>query len=375
MGARLNRFLQRRRSNRSSASQGKLHPLWRAVGSRILSARKCLWLAQTIATVAVAAVVAHANLDARRRASFAIDYCACHKMWSELLTKGREHCADPYVMHGVNRALYHTRQLGNEMFQWPQQAGSLLLTDARVKRSFWAGADLYLEMGLLNAAEFALIESMEGLGERPMILKRLALINMVKGNLGTARVYLGALEQILSHRAWAREYLEMLEEDPELTTVAEVRQLRSITLDHDFLSVIPATPQMLQHLLEKNPQNRMAFEYLMASHLLNGRLATFTKHLPQFKKLGYPALPTHFEEAVLTYVYGTRKPLHLGGYEPRTDLRQQTEDFLGILTRHRGNRQAALAELASKYRKTYIFYYVYTQSDRAKQRMRQKSVQ
>lgn len=373
--AQLSRLLQRRRSSRPSSPPGRLRRLCDALGSRILSARICLWLAQTIALVAIAAMVAHRTLDTRKRALFGIDYCACHRMWPAILTEGRKYFDDPLVMHAVNRALYHTGQLGNEMFQWPQHSGSLFLTNAKAKRSLWANADVYLELGLINAAEFALTESMEGLGERPMILQRLALINMVKGNLGTARVYLGALDRTLSHHAWASKYLEFLEQDAELTTIAEVQHLRSIALDHDFLSVIPATPQMLQRLLERNPRNRMAFEYLMASHLLNGRLTTFTKRVPQFKEMGYPALPTHFEEAVLTYVYGTRKPLYLGGYEPRADLREQIEDFLGILTRHRGNRQAALAELASKYRKTYIFYYVYTQSDKAKQRMRRQSAQ
>jgi MFS family permease len=280
------------------------------------------WAVQTAAVVGIAAAVAFGSIDRQRKNCFAIDYYALHKMWPEVIAAGRRQPNDRFVMHAVNRALYHTGRLGNEMFRWPQQPEYLLL----------AGA----------------------------------LVNLVKGNIGTARVYLGALDQTLFHRAWARECIELLASDPNLTTDRDVQRLRSIALEHDFLSVTPATYQMLRRLLEKNPKNRMAFEYMMASCLVNKQLATFIKHIQRFKELGYRTLPTHFEEAALTYVYGTRKPLYLGGYEPRTELRRQIEGFLAVMNRYRGNPAAALAELAPQYRYTYVFYHVYAQPNRTK---------
>ncbi|MHC4519200.1 MAG: DUF6057 family protein [Planctomycetota bacterium] len=362
---RLSRRRERRRAGRAETPDNKLRRRWESLRSRIAAAPKWRWLAQTVAVVAVGAAVAYGSFDARKKTCFAVDSYAFHQMWPEILAEGRKRYDDRYVMHAVNRALYHTGRLGDEMFRWPQQPEYLFLAGVAHKRSLWANFSVYLEMGLINAAEFALTECLEGLGDRPMILQRLALVNLVKGNLGTARVYLGALDRTLFHRAWARQYIELLDRDPNLATDGNVQRLRSIALEHDFLSVAPATPEMLRRLLEKNPQNRMAFEYMMASYLLNGRLATFIKHLQQFKEIGYRTLPIHFEEAALTYVYGTRKPLYLGGYEPRADLRRQIQGFLEILARHRGNRQAALGELVP-HRDTYIFYYVYMRPNKAK---------
>lgn len=361
---------QRRRSGSPQRSNSKHKYTRWTIRSKIAAAPKCWWLAQTVAVVAIGVAVAQGSFDARKKTCFAIDYYAYHGMWPEILADGRECCSDRFVMHAVNRALYHTGRLGSEMFRWPQQPKYLFLAGVTPKRTLWATFNIYLDMGLINAAEHALTECLEGLGDRPMILQRLALVNLVKGNIGTARVYLGALDQTLFHRTWARRYIELLDSDPDLKTDRDVQRLRSIALEHDFLSVAPATPGMLLRLLEKNPRNRMAFEYMMASYLLNGQLATFAKHLQRFKEIGYPTLPAHFEEAALTYVYGTRKPLHLGGYEPRADRRRQIESFLGILARHGGNQQAALAELMSKYRNTYTFYYVYTQSNKARQRIK-----
>ena len=59
-------------------------------------------------------------------------------------------------------------------------------------------------------AEKSLTDSLEGLGERPSILKGLALINMAKANYDSARIYLGALSKTLFHDDWANNYLELL---------------------------------------------------------------------------------------------------------------------------------------------------------------------
>jgi MFS family permease len=321
------------------------------------------WTVQTVVVLSIGTTVAFGSFDGKQRNWFAVDYFAAHEMWPEVIAAGRRQANERFVMHAVDRALCHTGRLGDEMFRWPQRPEYLFLTNVPPKQAFWPTSNVYLEMGLLNAAEHALTECLEGLGDRPMILQRLALVNLVKDNIGTARVYLGALDRTLFHRDWARQYIELLHTDPNLTTDRHVQQLRSITLEHEFPSVAPPTPQMLEELLKKNPRNRMAFEYMMTSYLLNKQLATFAKHLQQFEDVGYATLPTHFEEAALAYVYGTRKPLHLGNYEPREKLRRQIEGFLGILKRHRGDKRAALAELVSQYGSTYMFYHIYAQPD------------
>ncbi|UCD49697.1 MAG: hypothetical protein JSW27_19455 [Phycisphaerales bacterium] len=317
------------------------------------------WAVQTVLVLGIGAALAFGNLDRKRRNCLIVDYYAYHKMWPEVLAAGRRQVTDRFVMHAVDRALYHTGRLGDEMFHWPQRPELLFLTDVPRKQAHWPTFDLYLEMGLLNAAEHALMECLEGLGDRPTVLQPLALVNMVKGNLGSARVCLGALSQTLFHRDWAERYLRLLDIDPNLATDQRVQHLRSLALEHEFPSVMPPAPGMFLGLLEKNPRNQIAFEYMMASHLLNKRLATFAKYMPWFERAGYTALPTHFEEAALAYVYGTRKPLHMGNYQPREALRRQTESALGILTRHGGDKRAALPELAPKYRHTYLFYYLY----------------
>ena len=337
-----------------------------AVGWRWLESPARRRLVHGGVLIVVGAVVAYGSFDRTQKTRLAVDYCAYHERWASLLAQGQKARDDPLVVHAVNRALYHTGQLGEAMFAWPQDPTYLFLTGAAHRWAYWRSFAVHLEMGLINMAEDALMECLAGLGDRPMILQQLARINLAKGNLGTARVYLHALRATLFHRAWARRYLQLMERDPDLTPDRDIQHLRSLTLEADYPSLRLPTETMLTCLLEKNGRNRMAFEYLMAWHLLNRQLSRFVKRLDALDDLGYATLPRHYEEAILVYAATERTTLQLRGYPPRDAVREAMEDFLGILRRHGGDRQAALSDLARYHGGTYAFYNVYGPREKAR---------
>lgn len=106
----------------------------------------------------------------------------------------------------------------------------------------------------------------------------------------------------------------------------------------------------------------MAFEYLIAYYMLNKHLSKLVRNLELLQDFDYPELPTHYEEAALIYVYGTRKPLNLSGYLSSPQKRRQIEDFTRLLSSYGGDKQAASKELSEKFRNTYFFYYVFAPS-------------
>lgn len=347
------------KGNDCHQSKGRRIGWWRAIASHWAQSPACRWLTQTVALVGVAVAVACGSFDEAQKTHLAVDYYAYHRMWPEVLIEGRKDRGDSFVMHAVNRALYHTGRLGDDMFAWPQNPKYLLLTDAGYQWVYWQSFAVHMELGFINSAEHALMECLAGMGDRPMILQQLATINMVKGNLDTARVYLHTLSNTLFHRRWARHYLDLLERDPALTTDGDIQQLRSMAMDKDYASLRVPEEIMLSYLLERNDKNRMAFEYLMAWYLLNRQLTRFVNHLEQLHDLGYQALPRHYEEAILVYAATARKTLELPGYKPREKVRQQAEHFLGILQSHGGDKQAAFDDLAKYHRDTYAFYNMY----------------
>ena len=217
---------------------------------------------------------------------------------------------------------------------------------------------LSFTLGQVNLAEYALITCMEMYGEQPIILKRLALVNMVKGDTGAARVYLGALSKTLFDAGWAKNYLERIEHDPNLSTDKEVQQLRSLmpVMDREFKAV---KENMLLDLLNSNKHNRMAFEYLMGFYLLMGRLDEFVGNLYRLNDFDYARIPRAYEEAILFYNYRTKKNIEVPGREISAESRERFANFLKVYHRYGTNKAMAFNELARDYGDSYTFYCLY----------------
>jgi len=336
---------------------------------------KLRWVSESLLLLTIAGGTVFVSYDENLKTRFKVDYYAYHKMWPEVLKSARTNPTNPFIAHAVNRALYHTGRLNYDMFSWPQNPDYLFLSDTDYKWVDWQIFDAYLDLGLINIAENALTDCLEGLGDRPMVLQRLALINMVKANYpanggfksepsaaGSARIYLGALSKTLFDADWADYYLARLNADPDLSEDTEIQRLRSLCLQKDFGYTAVPVEKMLLQLLEKNKQNRMAFEYLMAWYMLNKHLGKLVRNIERLKDFGYLKIPTHYEEASLIYVYGTGKPLNLSGYQPNPQLSQQIQDFSRLLDSYGRDKQAAFKELSKNFRNTYFFYYMYAPS-------------
>lgn len=337
--------------------------LWEWIVSRFGRSPKLKYVAglTILFVVTSGAIFFSRNEDLRTR--FKVDYYAFQKEWLELLMSAQRCPTDPFVAYTVNRALYHRDRLGYDMFSWPQRPDCLFRSDKKSMRNYWQIFDLYLDLGFVNMAEHALTECLEEFGDRPMILQRLALVHMVKGNMGSARIYLGALSKTLFHADWAEQYLGRLRTHPNLSSDPTIRQLRSLCLDRDASIYALSKEKMLSWLLEKNPRNRMAFEYLMAWYMLNRDLGQCVQTMERVRDLGYAKLPPHYEEAALLYINREKKPLNLSGYRSSPQKRQQFEAFTRVLNRFGENKQAAFKELSKQFRSTYFFYYIYKPSD------------
>ena len=299
------------------------------------------------------------SYDIERKTLFLVDYYAYHKRWPQVLSAARRHIDSFPIIHAVNRALYHTGKLNLEMFSYPQHSGVLFLTIKGSELAYWKKFDFYIDIGLMNIAQNDLTECFEVFGERPMILKRLAFVNMVKGDIDSARIYLGALRKTLFDADWANNCLERLQSDPNLAADEEIQHLRSVMLEKDYgFSAIDIEDVLLQ-LLEENRQNRMAFEYMMASYMLSGQLREFAQSLDRLDDFGYTQIPRLYEEAILVHLYRTRKPVDLFGRQLTSESKQRFEVFSQTFERYGRNKGAAFKELAKGYGDSYLVYYVY----------------
>ena len=289
---------------------------------------------------------------------FEVDYYVCQRRWEEALVCAPRSSQGHFAIHSIDRALYHVGRLGYDILRYPQHPGILLLSIKGDASISWKRFDTYMDLGLINRAEHDLVESLTEFGERPILLKRLALVNMVKGRVAVARTFLVALSKTLFHSGWANSYLEQLEEDPNLSGDERVQELRGLMLKRDYHFTFLDEDEILQDLLENNRRNRMAFEYLMVRYLLTGGLEGFGENLKRLGDFNYPRIPRLYEEAIL-YMAERGEAVELNGQEVSEETRRRFSEFQSIYQHYGRNKAMALNELWGNYSDSYFFYRLY----------------
>jgi hypothetical protein len=309
----------------------------------------------------IAAAAVCFSFDSKRKALFAVDYYAFNRMWPQVLEAAKDNPNHYLVIAAVNRALYHLGHLGNTSFTLRHNPSTLLLVGEHHAQLYWYQFDIFLDLGYVNGAEHDAAEALEYYGERPQLLQRMALINMIKGNIGTARIYLGALSKILFYSKWANEYLTRIESDPALSMDRQIQYLRSLMIDREHLLEYPTIDAILLELLRKNRYNRMAFEYLMTCYILTKDLDGFVKNIDRFEDFQYPFIPRLFEEAILIISSSPSGKDLLQGKEFVISGKslQRYNSFLNFLSAFKNDKNKALGEIPDDLRDSYFFYYTF----------------
>ena len=338
------------------------------------------WAFQPLVLVILAGV-AVGSFDRHEKALLKADWYAQNAMWEPLLQHVRRHHAHPVffrsdwekpnravlVMHDIIRALYHTGRLPYEMFTYPQvsKTPSLLLSSLRYYKRFPVTyvkrGEVFFELGRVNESEHMAHEALELLGDRPPILERLALVNIVKGEAGAARTFLSALEKHLFWRGRARRYLARLEADPLVSSDAELARIRGRMFADDRAGGTEGMDgPMLRLLLERNQRNKMAFEYLMAHYLLTGQHDKVAENIFRLNDFDYPAIPRHYEEALLVHIMETGSTdLNLHGRHISAATVERFRGFQETLRRCRRSLDTHWRTLLKDYGDTYWFYRTY----------------
>ena len=73
-----------------------------------------------------------------------IDYYSGRRMWPEVLQVAGQNPAYGIANYAVNRALYHTGRLAEDMFDYPQHPGSLFLADKTNEAAYWELSDTFI---------------------------------------------------------------------------------------------------------------------------------------------------------------------------------------------------------------------------------------
>jgi Family of unknown function (DUF6057) len=326
------------------------------IPKRLTSAWGASWILKTMGVLSALTAVVFAAHDRNLRAELLTDYYCWNRQWPEALAAARPDPSNPHVACAAAQAASHTGTLLSELPRVAQPE-DLLLFDEKLTGD-WRKSDLYFDLGYANMALHFLTESIELYGERPILLERLATVNLALGNIPTARVFLNVLSRCPFHRRQARTSLARLDSDPTLAQDEEVQRLRTLMPRRDSV-LRPRTKETLLLLLQSNRQNRMAFEYLMSYYLLSKDLQGFVQRLPLADAFaGFVPSPLWDDALALAEKRSTR-PLNLRAGAVSRDAELRLKAFSRAMEACGRNNELARTTLRAEYEKTYFYYYFF----------------
>lgn len=157
------------------------------------------------------------------------------------------------------------------------------------------------------------------------MVKRLAEINLVKGDYAATRKYLRILQKTFVWSRWANRAFSSLGRKATTDEKALLQQYiekRPFINRKDTLRLNENCHTIMCELAESNPNNNIAIDYMLCSDLLLKDMETFkrdydTYYLKQ-KNVSYERL---YQEALMIYLAGTKaKPEEWAKYIKRQDI-------------------------------------------------------
>lgn len=293
---------------------------------------------------------------------FTYDYLVRNECWVDVITFAeKKPPRNDLSLAMLNLSLAKTGKMGGSMFTFEQNGSEgLFLPFAKDYFAPMMRSEIFFQLGLINASQECAFESMEttpNLNKTVRSIKRLAETNLINGQYEVAKKYIKVLKNTIFYRKWAIDTEKYLYNEDMINKHFVWGERRSLMIKKDiFFKVqnMESTLNMLYILLSENPQNRIAFEYLISYYLINKDLMNLMNCLPMMEKLNYSEIPLSYQEAIMYFIGLTPK-------NPMSDIRFYVSDYTktkmkaytGIYTAFKNPQEY----LRKKYSGTYWYYF------------------
>ena len=217
--------------------------------------------------------------------------------------------------------------------------------------------EAYYQIGDMNltqhSAHLGLIFSPYNRSSR--MVKRLAETNMVIGEEEAALKYLHMLNKTLFHHKWAQKRIQMIQ-NPELLS-KDILEKQSFLPKSDTLRKGEDNLAGLRLLVESNPQNQSALDYLLCHHLLSKDLNSFKTDFGKYFTFNRQ-LPKLYGEALLIILYQQKaSDEEISKYFLQSTLMNEFIEYTNEYSKANGH----ITDLSNRFKNTYWFYYHFAQ--------------
>ncbi len=287
-----------------------------------------------------------------------IEKLIVQEKWQEAIDFQENFPAENLIgQYFYNVALAETNQLTSRLFYGRQDfnANSLILPWDKEYLNW--GAHFFYTVGLVNEAHRWAYEEMVVYGKRPVNMQLLVKTNLINGNYKRAETFLSELKKTIHYSTWAKEYEKLLVDTTLIPSHPEIGSKREILPHTKFVIEVSSPQNNLPLLLNANPMNKKACEYLMAWLLLTKDVTTLMNNLGILKELEYKNIPRHIEEAILAYYNNTRKFPELHGYKISEDTNARYKQYVSVYNDFKNNPALLKSKLEEGFGNTFWFYF------------------
>ena len=289
-----------------------------------------------------------------------IDYYARMGEWDKVIElTGQVDGYDRMVNYQFNRAISYKGEMLDKLFNYPQLLGTqgLFLDKPFTSEVALASSDLYFDLGNIDESQRFAFEAQTLMHFSPRVLSRLTINSIILENYNAAKTFGNVLKTNPNEEKWINEMIPLIENPETAAGNPLIIEKRKLSNKPEGIFLTPR--DKLVGLLEKNPGNKKAFDYLIAFDLMEHDLAAFSKHMEYFSKAGYKKLPLVIEEAVILFLSQRPDNVFLKSFSLSASTRERFNDFAKLMQSAKGDKQKA-RQATEAFRESYWYYVLFS---------------
>lgn len=318
-------------------------------------------LLKFIAVMAILFTGIAMNAGFSREKILKLDYKANNNRWNDIFEMSQKHrMNNNLASYYTNMSLGMLDLLPEKLMEFYQPAATGLFIPVNANENYLTitfSSEIYWNLGDINASQHSALLGMifSPRSRNTRLMKRLVEINIVNGEYAVAEKYIKILEKTLFHHDWASARRVFLYNETECKKSEWISSKRKIIPSKDLLKSGNEYKKTLEMLIEANPMNTMAVDYLLCYDLLIKDLNTFkTDFRRHYLTETMTGLPQVYQEALLIGIAsGKESPEEYKNYIFEPENIKRVADYTRIFDESSGDGN----RLKDEYGKTYWFYY------------------
>ena len=271
-----------------------------------------------------------------------LDIETSREHWDKVLRLSKVDLYMEEASYCYNLAVAMKGRLGDDLLNHSQNHHMTLLFPASSEHTIFTNGmagEAWFQLGDMTQAEQSSITSLQASPKHTgtRFLVRLARVNLISGEEGAALKYLDLLDRTLFYGKWAQSMMPGHQDE---ATKAQIEEARARLARRDFVHQVERPREILLCLLDADPDNLLARNYLLCYDLMSYDLDSFMQDYTPYMIKG-----RLYHEAILIWL----------SQHERLTPEEVTGYGMDLSTVDRMNR---FGRNPDKYKNTYWYYYL-----------------